>query len=171
MYKVQSDWGHCLCNLFYKKMLSQGMIFPENLLAGGVCNWKCDPCRLYLSISSWEYLEIFNALKPILSWYVMMRECEICSEVVSMYYTLTELSGAKKHINDLPVSSLQSPATCLLCAHDQTPLYTDTAGYVIAIWRLWVVIWCIWIAAHFLRAIDSKRWVFWLPHFFGTTRI
>lgn len=66
----------------------------------------------------------------------MMRECEICSEVVSMYYTLTELSGAKKHINDSPVSPLQSPATCLLCAHDQTPLYTDTAGYVIAIWRL-----------------------------------
>ena len=86
MYKVQSNWGHCLCNLFYKKMLSQGMIFPENLLAGGVWNWKCDPCRLYLSISSWEYLEIFNALKSILSWYVMMRECEICSEVVSMYY-------------------------------------------------------------------------------------
>ena len=84
-----------------------------------------------------------------------MRECKICLEVVSMYYILTVLSGAKKHINDSPVSPLQSPTTCLLCAHDQTPLYTDTAGYVIAIWRLWVVIWCIWIAAHFLRVIQN----------------
>ena len=56
MYKVQSNWGHCLCNLFYKKILSLGMIYPENFLAGGVSNWNCNPCRSYLSISSCEYL-------------------------------------------------------------------------------------------------------------------
>ena len=64
----------------------------------------------------------------------MMKECKICVEVVSMYYIFS--GGSKKHINDSAVSSPQSPPTCLLCAHDQTPLYTDTAGYVIAIQRL-----------------------------------
>ena len=67
----------------------------------------------------------------------MLVGLKLCLEVVPMYYILTELSGgAKKHINDSPVSSPQSPPTCLLCAHVQTPLYTDTAGYVIAIRRL-----------------------------------
>ena len=79
----------------------------------------------------------------------MRRECEICLEVVPMYYILTELSGgAKKHINDSAASLLQSSS--LVCnAHDQRPLYTDTTGYVIAIHRLWNMM-HLDRAAHFL---------------------
>ena len=75
----------------------------------------------------------------------------------------------KKHINDSAASLLQSSS--LVCnAHDQRPLYTDTTGYVIAIHRLWVGTWCIWIEPHtFSAVIDSKRWVLCRSHFFGRT--
>ena len=124
--------------------------------------WEISPERFPSCQRSWNIysIEINTSLGTT-------RECKICLELVSMHYILTLycLAGAKKHINDSPVSPPQSAdPTCLLCARSNAIVHWHATGYVIAIWRLWVVIWCIWIAqAHFLRVGDRLKTLGFMP--------
>ena len=60
-----------------------------------------------------------------------------------------------------------TPHLFAMRARSNAIVHWHATGYVIAIWRLWVVIWCIWIAAGTLSpgVIDSKRRVLSLSHF------